>query len=122
AGNAANGNNSTSGDFIYTTSKVLAPSATSIDENTLFSQNMRLYPNPVENVLNVEFTVPQINNTKAALEIFTVEGKLVKTENMQAKAFSPNTIYADLSGFNKGIYLAKLTVGNFSEVKKIIKQ
>lgn len=122
AGNAANGNGSTNGDFIYTKTKTLTPSPTSVDEKDLFVQNLNMYPNPVQNVLSVQFTLQNNLHNQARLEIFNLEGKLLKTELHNAKAFFDNTIYADMSGFENGLYLVKLTAGENIVVKKILKQ
>ncbi len=122
AGNAANGNGTTTGDFIYTTSKTLTSSSVSVDDKTLFSSNMRVYPNPVQNILAVDFTLPESKANTAILQVFAADGKLVSTEKKEVKAFSANTIYADLSGFDKGIYLVKLSAGEFTAVKKVLKQ
>ncbi|MGZ5281050.1 MAG: T9SS type A sorting domain-containing protein, partial [Bacteroidia bacterium] len=120
AGNAVDGNGNTAGDYIYTTSKKLVPSSVSVDENILFVQNLRMYPNPVQNVLAVEFTSHENKVQNALLEVYSMDGKLLKTEIQAAKAFLGNTIYADLSGYKKGTYLVRISVGENSVVKKIL--
>ena len=55
AGNAANANGQTSGDYIYTTSKTIPASTVSISENNSFASNVTIKQNPVTEYLVVDF-------------------------------------------------------------------
>jgi hypothetical protein len=60
---------------------------------------LKIYPNPTNNVINVEGLNKNENNT---IQIFDVHGKLVITKNINEKG----TI--DLSELNKGVYVIKV--------------
>ncbi|RMA66391.1 T9SS type A sorting domain-containing protein [Ulvibacter antarcticus] len=73
--------------------------------------NFSVYPNPVQDVLNIR-TVTSID----AIAIYDILGKLVLTT-------TPDTISStmDVSSFNAGVYLVKVTIGGASKVVKVIK-
>ena len=86
-----------------------------ISINTLqvheFSNDIKLYPNPVEKVMIVE------GSGIDAIEIINIEGKILY-QNKTTKNIS--TI--DLSNWNSGVYFVKLSSDQGSVVKKIIKK
>ena len=75
--------------------------------NTL-NNKIKIYPNPTNNIINIEGLNKNENNT---IQIFDVQGKLVITKTIKEKG----TI--DLLELNKGVYVIK--VGE--AVKRIIK-
>lgn len=82
---------------------------TSPNKEVVFS-NLKIYPNPVSQVINIES-----ENTITQAQIFNLEGKeLMRQDNPQQ---------LDVSNLTNGIYLLRLydDRGNFS-VQKIIKQ
>jgi len=60
---------------------------------------VRVYPNPTNNIINIEGLTKNENNT---IQIFDVQGKLVITKTITEKG----TI--DLSELNKGVYVIKI--------------
>jgi len=60
---------------------------------------VRVYPNPTNNIINIEGLTKNENNT---IQIFDVQGKLVITKTINEKG----TI--DLSELNKGVYVIKI--------------
>lgn len=69
---------------------------------------IKLYPNPVKNILTIN-----TNNPIIKVEVFDLLGKLVKT------SFNNNQI--DVSNLKSSIYIVKLYSENYISVKKIIK-
>jgi len=67
--------------------------------NDIKNSNIKIYPNPTNNIINIEGLTKNENNT---IQIFDVQGKLVITKNITEKG----TI--DLSELNKGVYVIKI--------------
>jgi hypothetical protein len=67
--------------------------------NDIKNANIKIYPNPTNNIINIEGLNKNENNT---IQIFDVQGKLVITKNITEKG----TI--DLSELNKGVYVIKI--------------
>ena len=65
----------------------------------IFENEISLYPNPTNNIINIEGLTKNENNT---IQIFDVQGKLVITKTINEKG----TI--DLSELNKGVYVIKI--------------
>jgi hypothetical protein len=63
------------------------------------NSNIKIYPNPTNNIINIEGLNKNENNT---IHIFDVQGKLVITKTITEKG----TI--DLSELNKGVYVIKI--------------
>ena len=61
--------------------------------------NLVLYPNPVETVINLEFSILEEENT---IKIFTYRGKL-----MEEFHNTPKELAIDLTGYLPGLYLLK---------------
>ncbi|MBS4064789.1 MAG: T9SS type A sorting domain-containing protein [Chitinophagaceae bacterium] len=62
-----------------------------------------IYPNPARNEFIIKFNN---NNTPAAVELYDVSGKLVKTERVNATISSP--LRVDVKGLSTGTYLIKI--------------
>jgi hypothetical protein len=79
-----------------------------------------LYPNPTDGQLYYEINT---QNTTLTIELFNALSQSVFSNeyyvNSSSTAFY-NTM--DLSNLAKGVYFLKATWGNYSEIKKIIKQ
>ena len=67
--------------------------------NDIKNSNIKIYPNPTNNIINIEGLNKNENNT---IQIFDVQGKLVITKTITEKG----TI--DLSELNKGVYVIKI--------------
>ena len=80
-------------------------------KNNLESQ-FNVYPNPVKNGV---FTIDNTKND-ATFEIYDVSGKLVK----QDEKLNKGTNKINISGFQKGIYIIKISVNGTAVSKKIV--
>ena len=84
-----------------------------INDNTIDEKNLKIFPNPVHNQLEIQFT----NLTDAYQgSIYDLTGKKVHSFSHQA---SKNSI--DVSFLKHGFYVINIQSGNFSKNFKIIK-
>src|SRR5690606_7691051 len=95
------------------TSEVYNHTPSSIDESALFS-NMKLYPNPASDVINLE--ISQLKG-KATLELTGVDGRLVIT-----KSLSATHDQLSIAKLPSGIYFIKITTEESTVVRKIVKE
>lgn len=106
--NCANGNGTTTGDEIYTTSFTISENLTSVNENNN-KTTLKIYPNPA-----TERFFVWSNHSIQQIEIYGLNGQLVlSTTNTQ------NSV--EVSGLEKGIYLVKVVTDKQVTIKKLIK-
>ncbi len=87
-----------------------------IDEMPTYS-DLNIYPNPVNDMLNVEFNLTKSSNVE--LKVYDLLGKVVY-ENLEGFNQSGSKNYSlRLGDLHSGIYLLKLNVGGQTYVKKI---
>jgi hypothetical protein len=83
---------------------------------------MSAYPNPYTNNSNIILNMPEGNDM--TLEVYNILGAKVATldrGNKQAGTYT-YTFGAKKSGYSAGVYFVKLTVGNKTDVIKIVEQ
>ena len=76
-----------------------------------FRSSLDIYPNPSSGILNIT----NRTNSKIEFVVYSILGKSIKTGTI-----SDFNNEIDLSGFNNGIYIVKLSQNNSSIYKKII--
>ncbi|HEX7413796.1 MAG TPA: T9SS type A sorting domain-containing protein, partial [Bacteroidia bacterium] len=76
-----------------------------------------VYPNPANNVLNIDFAKP---TTAVSVKITSLFGTEVYNSNQLP--LSGNNLAIDISKFESGTYLVQITTDKVSEIKKIVKQ
>jgi hypothetical protein len=74
--------------------------------------NIKIYPNPVENILYIKFD----KEVKGLLGIYTTKGEKVIEKHVYSKNETIN-----LRGIERGVYFMRLTIDAKTEVYKIIK-
>ena len=116
AGNATNGNGSTSGDFIYTTSQTVTESATGIEEG-LIASSIAIHPNPIVDNINLSFQLK--SNEDVTVRIISMEGKLVET-SVQEKLQSGKHNLVIPAPTQKGVYLLELDHSSGTATRKIV--
>ena len=84
-------------------------------QNVTF-KDLKVYPNPVNDVLNISGDIAEIENAKVA--VFDMLGKKVY-ENASLFNFSGDASI-DVSYFNSGVYIVEISNGNKVETKKIV--
>lgn len=83
---------------------------------TFETYNFKLYPNPVKDILHLEFNSVLGNDT--IIQLFTIDGKLIKVENL---ILGQNQFQLNVNHLQKGIYLLKLN-GNHNQTFKFLKE
>lgn len=100
---------SSGGGFSYERST--KPESSNIQESSS-ENNINVYPNPSNSVVNIESEVPLIS-----IEIFNLSGQKVETPTIVSK----NSHSVDVSELQKGVYYIVLDSGSSKTVKKFIK-
>lgn len=76
------------------------------------NNSLKLYPNPVKNFLNIEYT-----EAIKTVEVYNMLGQKVISQNVNA-----TTTQVDLTTLNSGNYLAKIQFANAVKTVKVIKE
>lgn len=114
AGNAANKNGTTSGDFIYTKSQVVTLTNVGIEEEPLTKQIIT-FPNPATDHIQVSFSGNK--SGKMDVSVLDLKGALViKKQTITSDDF------IELNNLNAGSYLLHIEADGKVAVKKFIKQ
>lgn len=99
-----------SGDF----DNIMAVDVLSISEEIL-SNEFSISPNPAKSRLNIY--LPQ-NTNEASVTVFDVLGKKVYSKSIDA--LSSTTV--DVSNWNRGVYLVRVTTSEGTQTKRFVKQ
>jgi len=84
--------------------------------NILNTENVKLYPNPVNNIVNIVFD--KIPNGDIELELFDISGRFIKKQIINNQQFST----LDISNLDIGVYVLKIkSKSNQSKSFRIIK-
>lgn len=117
SGNATNANNSSSGDFIYNTSRVIGEQLTT---DVLFNQirpgTILVFNNPFNN--NIQVKLPELSSA-GSLEFYNINGQLLESIAV-ADNQSSQTIDFSSNQINNGIYFIRLVTNDKSYFSKII--
>ena len=76
--------------------------------------NITLYPNPSNSILNIHVQTTGANGT---IEVYNILGKKVISQELVSEATK-----IDVSGWNSGVYLVKISSENGEETKRFVKQ
>lgn len=77
---------------------------------------IKMYPNPTSgNLVNIELSGCDVSSVN--VEIFSLSGMLVGNNNIVSN--TGNALQLDVSGFNKGIYIVCVSVGNNKNIQKL---
>jgi hypothetical protein len=119
AANAANGDNNTGGDFIYTSVKTVNSPTSSMSESDLFTANARIFQNPVHQHLIVDFT-GEVNST---LKVYTMQGKEIKLPMiLQTNGENVRRFVVETASLHKGMYLFSLQSGTNQVSRTFLKE
>jgi len=88
-------------------------SCTTLSNQEFTESDFSVFPNPVNNVLNVTSVIPLDN-----VSIYDLHGRIV----FQKKLNHELKTLVDLSQLNAGIYLLKVNTGSSTAIKRIIKK
>jgi phosphatidylserine/phosphatidylglycerophosphate/cardiolipin synthase-like enzyme len=79
------------------------------------SQN---YPNPFNPTTNISFSIPM--KSKVELNVYNTLGQKVTTLVNEQKEAGNHTVTFNASNLPSGVYLYRISAGNYSETKKLI--
>ncbi len=79
--------------------------ASALQEDIQEGLLIKMYPNPVINILHIEHDIPDISSSTFA--IYTVEGKLIK--RIAKNNINQNKINVDIKDLDSGLYILKIT-------------
>ena len=82
-----------------------------LDASSIF----KVYPSPTNSILNIELSGSQTN---LSYEVFDILGKQIVIKTLNPR----NSSQIDVSTWNSGLYLIKLSNGDKTETKRFIKQ
>ena len=83
---------------------------------TYNSDNIAVYPNPANDLLNIELLFAESNAVN--IELIDLMGKEVTTLN-RTQAISPNRYTLDVADLSKGVYILKVTNGTKVSTSKV---
>ncbi len=83
------------------------------------NSHLLIYPNPTDNVLNIEVFPNNELPVGYKINIYNNFGKLLSTND---KTISIDQIYIDVSGFNAGFYIVEIINSNFKRTFPFIKK
>lgn len=75
------------------------------------------YPNPFNPTTNINFSIPV--SEQVALDVFDASGKKIMEFANRVYSAGTHTISFDGKGLSSGVYIYKLTAGNFIQTKKM---
>jgi hypothetical protein len=120
AANAANGNDQSSGDYIYTSQlKIAENTSASISEIPVI-KSFNMFPNPANENLNISFALEKKEIVE--INLIDISGKMVKKLFYGSKNIGEQTIKADVEDVAPGVYLLQLTIGNSSTFHRAVIQ
>jgi hypothetical protein len=99
--------------------KIYDPTAVGINEVYKAALNYNVYPNPVNDQLNVEFNL--LERTNVLGEIFDISGRKVETLFNSDFSLGTHQIDYNTSDLNAGVYFIKITLEGESFTKRVIK-
>lgn len=76
------------------------------------------YPNPVSDVLNIEFVASK--STASSIEIYDMQGRTVQTINNGIIEAGNQTVSVDVASLSKGVYFYKVINGTEISMNKFI--
>jgi PKD repeat protein len=93
---------------------IIASSTAGLSE-TVILDAVAVYPNPVNNTLNADFSTIEIDNLQ--VELLDVTGKVLATQTN----VSGTIAQFDMSQFAKGMYHVRLSAGSVTATRRVVK-
>ncbi|UTW66832.1 T9SS type A sorting domain-containing protein [bacterium SCSIO 12643] len=101
------------------TSRKLLPSSQGCappDTTQPFVESLKVYPNPVREVLNIDFNLS--NQQTTTVYIYDITGRLIMSST---ELMDIGTSFIDVSHLNSGCYIASISTSNLNQKIKFIK-
>ena len=112
----------THGRGIFEADQLVGISESSVirDNAKAKDKELRIYPNPVSEIVNLEI---EVDNKEASLiKLYSISGQLIKEISNLSLTNGKNTIQLDLSELNTGAYIIQYVNGANSKSARLIKQ
>lgn len=81
---------------------------------------LKLYPNPVKNVLNIDLS--GCENQKAKIKVFTSDGKIISETEIKGNDSNQTQYILNTDRYSAGIFLVALSTEKFVKFGRFIKQ
>lgn len=91
------------------------PIVTSLNERT--DNNLRIFPNPANNKLQISFEAE--NNQRLQAEVYNIAGSLVKSQLIENSKGGAVISTLDVSDLKAGVYMLQLRSGELSQTRKL---
>lgn len=101
-------------DMLITTSEIIF---LGIDESAVFENIPYIYPNPVQDQINIVLNLKKETNIK--VDITDLSGRIISSENYNLSGMK--NVQLDASGLSHGMYLVKIIGGDEVLTSRIIK-
>ncbi|MES2678421.1 MAG: choice-of-anchor V domain-containing protein [Bacteroidota bacterium] len=125
AGNAVNGNGSTSGDFpippvfVQLNAQEPEPEPVSIRENTsAFISGVSVFPNPANGLTSISYNLSK--NQPVSVQLVSLNGKVVREFINETQVSGEHSHFLDLNNIAPGMYFVKMSVADQKVSQKII--
>ena len=108
------GSNCGNTTIVNTTNSTITTKNTAKENSTIEKPEITIWPNPSNTAFNLEMS-NKIENQEIEIEIFDLNGKLVQKSTSTHEKVNFGTY------LQSGLYLVKITHGNFIETKRVLK-
>ncbi|MBP7497899.1 MAG: T9SS type A sorting domain-containing protein [Bacteroidales bacterium] len=106
-------------DEVISFSNVVSSKSVGINELGMGVADLKIYPNPASERLNVEFLM--LNEGKVDIRLLDITGREVAVVLNEARAIGKNNVAFNIGNIDKGIYFMRAAIGENLMIKKIIK-
>lgn len=106
------------GNIFYTVSKKFTLWDPNLSTEDVVLDNLKIYPNPTTNILNIEFSTTDIEKIK--FDIFDLNGRLIKTISQENS--NQNNQKINVEDLQTGTYILVINTGKYTSTHKFIKK
>ncbi|KAA5531931.1 zinc-dependent metalloprotease [Paenimyroides baculatum] len=106
------------GNIFYTVSKKFTLWDPNLSTEEVTLDNLKIYPNPTTNILNIEFSSTDIEKVK--FDIFDLNGRLIKTVSKENSNQVNQQI--NVESLQTGTYILVINTGKYTSTHKFIKK
>jgi hypothetical protein len=117
AGNAANGNDDNSGDFIYTATKNITNTTTSVNNLIPGVKTWKLLNNPSDESITILYSL--IQPSVIGFSVYDMNGKLLKTETNRKLPAGDHQQQMNTSELPSGMYIVRMMSGKYQASQKV---
>lgn len=96
------------------------PSTVGINEVNKAALNYEVFPNPVNDELNIKFNL--LHNTNVKGEVFDISGRKIATLFDESFPIGTNTLNFNTNNWNAGMYLVRISLEGENFIEKVLKK